>query len=129
MKHALKDITENMHGLLESIFATYAMILRDKYPDRTIRKAAVFASAIREFERLGFIELVDARNGIPEHVPDFLVSTIKRAKTPIWIPGKNFPDEPFDLYDRMNPSLRDDKVVWKHTTSKRRVTWRAPKSE
>jgi hypothetical protein len=124
MKHALRDVTENMHGLLESMFATYAMILRDKYPGRTIRKATVFASAIPKFERLGFIELVDARIGIPDDVPDFLVSTIKRAKSPIWIPGKNFPDEPFDLYDRMKPSLRNDEIAWKHTPSKRRITWR-----
>jgi hypothetical protein len=129
MKHALGNLTDNMHGLLESMFANYAGILRAKYPDRTIRKEAVLASAIAEFERLGFIELVDTRVGIPDDTPDFLVTTIKRSKPPIWIPGKNFPDEPFDLYDRMKPSLRNDKVVWKHTPSKRRVTWRTRVSD
>ena len=124
MKHALRNMTENMHGLLESMFTHYASTLRTEYPSRAVRKATVFASAIPEFERLGFIELVDARIGIPEDVPDFLVPTIKRAKPPIWIPGRNFPDEPFDLYERMKPSLQNNEVIWKHTSSRRRVTWR-----
>lgn len=124
MKHALWNMTENMHGLLEFMFTHYARTLRTQYPGRAVRKATVFASAIPEFERLGFIELVDGRIGIPEDVPDFLVPTIKRARPPIWIPGRNFPDEPFDLYERMKPSLHNDAVVWKHTPSRRRVTWR-----
>jgi hypothetical protein len=80
MKHAPRNMTENMHGLLESMFTHYACALRTEYPGRAVRKATVFASAISEFERLGFIELVDARIGIPQDVPDFLGPTIKRAK-------------------------------------------------
>jgi hypothetical protein len=129
MKHALKNLTGNMHGLVESMFATYARTLRGRYPHRTIRNAAVFASAIQEFRRLGYIELVDARVEIPEGPPDFLISTIRRAKPPIWIPGKNFPDDPFDLDESMKPSLRGDEVVWKHTPSKRPVTWRTRGSD
>jgi hypothetical protein len=124
MKHALSNMTENMHGLLESMFAQYARELREKYPNRTIRKEAVFASAIQEFERRGFIELVDARAGIPNHVPEFLVATIKRAKPPIWIPGKNFPHEPFDLFAQMKPSLQNNEVIWKHIPSGRWATLR-----
>src|ERR1700693_6225040 len=67
MKHALKNsITENMHGLLECIFVDYANQLRANYPGRIIRNAAVFASGVPEFARLSFIELVDARSGMPE---------------------------------------------------------------
>jgi hypothetical protein len=96
-----------MYGLLESIFAEYADRLRANYPDRTIRNAAVFASGVPEFARLGLIELVDARTGIPEGIPDFLVRTIKRAKhQPIWIPGPNFPDDPMDIYEQMKPWMR-----------------------
>jgi hypothetical protein len=129
MKHALQNITENMHGLLESMFAQYARVLRTEYPGRSIRKATVFASAIQEFQRLGFIELVDARIEIPNDIPEFLVTTIKRARSPIWIPGRNFPDDPFELDVTMKPSLRGDKVVWKHTPSKRPVTWRTRESD
>ena len=97
MKHQLKNsTTENMLGLLECTFVDYAKQLRASYPGRIIRNAAVFVSGVPEFARLGFIELVDARSGIPEGIPDFLVRTIKRTKhQPIWIPGVNFPDEPF----------------------------------
>jgi tRNA A37 N6-isopentenylltransferase MiaA len=103
MRHALKNsIKENMHGLLESIFVDYANQLRANYPERTIRNGAVFASGVLEFARLGYIELVDARTGIPDGVPAFLVRTIKRAKhQPIWIPGANFPDDPWDLCEQM----------------------------
>ena len=74
MKHALKNsIKENMHGLLECIFVDYANQLRANYPGRIIRNAKVFASGVPEFARLGYIELVDARSGIPEDIPDFLV--------------------------------------------------------
>jgi hypothetical protein len=93
MRHKPRSVTENMHGLLESIFATYAGMLRDKYPNRTIRNATVFASAITAFERLGFIESVDARIGIPKDVPEPVVTTIKRARPPIWVPGRNFPND------------------------------------
>ena len=63
------------------------------------------ASAVPEFARLGFIELVDARSGIPDSIPDFLVRSIKRAKhQPIWIPGVNFPDDPMDIYEQSTKS-------------------------
>jgi len=126
MRHTQKNsITENMHGLLECIFVDYANQLRAKYPDRTIRNAAVLTSGVPEFARLGFIELVDARTGIPEGLPDRLVHTIKRAKhQPIWIPGVNFPDNAMDIYDQMKPTMRNNEVVWRHIPSKRRSTWR-----
>lgn len=126
MKHVLKNcIKENMHGLLESTFVDYANRLRANYPDRTIRNAAVFLSDVPEFARPGFIELVDARTKIPEGLPAFLVRTIKRAKyQPIWIPGPNFPDDPFDIYEQMKPSMRGDEIVWQHFPSKRRSSWR-----
>jgi hypothetical protein len=58
MKHILKNsITENMYGLLECTLVDYATRLRKDYPDRIIRNAAVFASGVPEFARLGFIEL------------------------------------------------------------------------
>ena len=63
MKHAVKNLKENMHDLLESLFEDYARQLRADYPEQTIRKAVVFASAIREFARLGYIELVNVRLG------------------------------------------------------------------
>jgi hypothetical protein len=111
MKHALKNsINENMHWLLESLFVQYANLLRSNYPDKTIRNAAVFASGFQEFARRGYIELVDGRIGIPEGLPLDLVRTIKRAKhQPIWIPGPNFPDDPWDK--QMKPSSRGDEVV------------------
>jgi hypothetical protein len=126
MKHILKNsITENMYGLLECTFVDYATQLRKEYPDRIIRNAAVFASGVPEFARLGFIQLVDARAGIPEGIPDFLVRTIKRAKyQTIWIPGPNFPDDPMDIYEQMKPSMRGDESVWQHFPPKRPSTWR-----
>ena len=126
MKHALKNSTkDNMHGLLECIFVEYANQLRANYPGRIIRNAKVFASGVPEFARLGFIELVNARSGIPEGIPDFLVRTIKRAKhQPIWIPGVNFPDDPWDINEQMKPYMLNDEVVWQHIPSKRRSTWR-----
>jgi hypothetical protein len=127
MRHALKNsIKENMHGLLECIFVDYANQLRANYPGRKIRNAKIFASGVPEFARLGFIELVDARSGIPEGIPEFLVRTIKRAKhQPIWIPGVNFPDDPWDINKQMRPFIVNNEVVWQHIPSKRRSTWRA----
>jgi hypothetical protein len=62
---------------------------------------------------------------MPNDIPDSLVRTVKRAKQqPIWIPGVNFPDEPFDIFEQMKPSMRDDEVVWQHIPSKRPSTWR-----
>ena len=85
----------------------------------------MFLSGVPEFARRGFIELVDARTGIPEGLPAFLVRTIKRAKyQPIWIRGPNFPDDPFDIYEQMKPSMRGDEIVWQHFPSKRRSSWR-----
>jgi hypothetical protein len=127
MRHALRNsIQENMHGLLESLFVRHANLLRSQYPDKTIRNAHVFRSGVKEFARLGYIELVDARTGIPDGLPAFLVRTIKRAKQPIWIPGPNFPDEPWKIDDLMKPSFRGDEIVWQHIPAKRRNTWRDP---
>ena len=71
MRNKVKSpVTENMHALLECVFADYACELRVKYPTQKIRNAAVIASGEPEFARLGFIELVDARKGIPAHVPE-----------------------------------------------------------
>jgi hypothetical protein len=125
MKHSLKDSIEgNMHALLESTFVRNANLLRSKYPDKTIRNADVFTSGVKEFARLDYIELVDARIGIPNGLPAFLVRTIKRAKPPIWIPGPNFPYEPWEIDNLMKASMRGNEVVWQHCPSKRRVTWR-----
>jgi len=126
MKHALKNsIKDNMHGLLECTFADYANQLRANYPGRIIRNAKVFASGVPEFARPGFIELVDARCGIPDGIPDFLVRTIKRAKhQPIWIPGVNFPDDPWAIYEQMKPFMLNDEVIWQHIPAKHNSTWR-----
>lgn len=87
--------------------------------------AAVFVSGVPEFARRGYIELVDARTGIPGSIPAFLVRTIKRAKhQPIWIPGPNFPDEPVDMYEQMRPSMRGNEIVWQHFPGKSASTWR-----
>jgi hypothetical protein len=128
MKHAVKNsIRENMHGLLECTFVDYANRLRATYPERTIRNGAVFASGVPEFARLGYIELVDAKASIPGGLPPSLVRTIKRAKhQPIWIPGPNFPDDPWDIFDQMKPSIHADNIVWQHVPAKRRNTWRDP---
>jgi hypothetical protein len=46
-----------------------------------------------------YIQLIDARKGIPDDLPDRLVITIKGSRRqPIWMPGPNFPDEPFDMF-------------------------------
>jgi hypothetical protein len=72
MRHPLKNsTTENMHRLLECTFADYANQLRASYPGQIIRNATVFASGVPEFARLGFIELVDARNGMPKDIPGY----------------------------------------------------------
>lgn len=126
MRHALKNsIKENMHALLECTFVDYANRLRENYPERIIRNGAVFASGVPEFARLGYIELVDARTGIPDDIPPCLVRTIKRAKhQPIWVPGPNFPDDPRDMEKQMRPWLRGAEIVWEHFPAKRRSTWR-----
>ncbi len=126
MRHALKNsIKENMHALLECMFVDYANLLRERYPERTIRNAAVFASGVPEFARLGYIELVDAGIGIPDDIPPSLVRTIKRAKyQPIWVPGPNFPDDALDVDEQMRPSLRGDEIIWEHFPAKRQSTWR-----
>ena len=125
MKHFVSSIQENMHGLLEHMFVDYANLLRSKYPNKTIRNAAVFTSGVPEFARFGYIELIDARKGIPEEIPDFLVRTIKRSKRqPIWMPGPKFPDEPFDMYDQMKPYMLGNQLLWLHTPSQKPITWR-----
>ena len=125
MKHPLKDLKENVHGLLESLFVGYAKDLRTRYPELRIRKAMVLNSAIREFARLRYIELVDGRLGVPQDIPDFLVRAIKRAKhQPIWIPGPNFPDDRWDLYHQMKPSIHGIEIAWQHTPAQKPNTWR-----
>lgn len=126
MKHKLKNsIKENMHELLECMFVDYANRLRSNYPDRKIRNAAVFTSGVPEFALRGYIELVGARTCIPDSLPAFLVRTIKRAKhQPIWIPGSNFPDDYFDMYEQMKPAMRGDEIVWKHFPRKSPSSWR-----
>jgi hypothetical protein len=120
---------ENMHGLLESLLVGYANRLRADYPELTIRNAAVLSSAVQEFARLGYIELVDRRGIIPEDIPNFLVRTIRRAKhQPIWIPGPNFPDDPWDLYHQMKPSMQGNELVWQHTPAQKPNTWRKRRS-
>ena len=66
MKHFVSSIQENKHGLLEHMFVDYANLLRSKYPYKTIRNAAVFASGVPEFARFGYIELIDARKAKPD---------------------------------------------------------------
>ena len=129
MRHRVRTIKENMHPLLEGTFVDYANQLRINYPGKTIRNAAVFASGVPEFAGLGYIQLVDARTGIPDDIPPFPVRTIKRSKhQPIWVPGTNFPDDPWDINAQMKPSMRGDEIVWQHCPSKRRNTWRERKA-
>ncbi len=126
MKHSVGSIQENMHGLLEHIFIGYANLLRAKYPDKIIRNAEVFASGVPEFARLGYIQLVDSRKGIPQDIPEFLVRTAKRSKRqPIWIPGPRFPDDSFDMDEQMKPYLLGRQVLWLHAPSAKPNTWRA----
>ena len=123
MKHSQNSPTANMHAILECIFIDYANQLRAAYPGRKIRNAAVFASAIPEFERFGYIELVDTRNGVRKGIPKCLIDRIKRSKRqPSWIPSRNFPVDLSNIVREMTPSIRGDAVVWRHTpTECRRV--------
>jgi hypothetical protein len=117
MRHRHNSPAENMHALLECVFVDYANQLRAEYPDRKIRNATVFASAIPAFAHFGYIELVRKTN-IPKGIPDFLINTIKRSKEDaIWIPSKNFPRDPMDLYAEMKPYMRGDTVLWRHQHS------------
>lgn len=119
MKYHQYSPTANMHPILECMFVDYANQLREKYPGRKIRNTAVFASGIPEFERFGYIELVNAKTGIRKGIPEFLIGTIKRSRRlPIWIPSTNFPVNSFDLLEEMKPSIQGDAVVWRHTPSK-----------
>jgi hypothetical protein len=107
-----------MHAILECTFVDYANQLRAAYPGRRIRNAAVFASAISAFERLGYIELVNPKIGMRKGIPEFLIDTIKRSKRqPIWIPSRNFPVDLSDIVKEMKPSMQGDSVVWRHTPS------------
>jgi hypothetical protein len=123
MTHDQNTPTANMHAILKCIFVDYANQLRAAYPGRKIRNGAVFASAIPEFERLGYIELVDTRNGIRKGIPKVLIDRIKRSKRqPIWIPSRNFPVDLSNIVREMTPSIRGDAVVWRHTpTECRRI--------
>jgi hypothetical protein len=77
---------QNLHALLKEIFSMYAVDLRARYSGQTIRNADVFDSAIREFSRLNYIELVDCSRGVPAGVPSVLVRRLKRVRHhPIWI--------------------------------------------
>ena len=118
MRHHQNSPAANMHAILECIFVDYANVLRAKYPGRKIRNAAIFASGIPEFERFGYIELVDARTEIRKGIPEFLIDTIKRSKRqPIWIPSRNFPVDLSDIVKEMKPCIQGDAVVWQHTPS------------
>ena len=118
MRHHQNSPGANMHAILEGIFVDYANDLREVYPGQTIRNAAVFASGIPEFERFGYIELVNAKTGIRKGIPEFLIRTVKRARRlPIWIPSTNFPADPFDIHKEMNASMDGDAVVWRYTPS------------
>jgi hypothetical protein len=123
MTHDQNTPTANMHAIPKCIFVDYANQLRAAYPGRKIRNGAVFASAIPEFERLGYIELVDTRNGIRKGIPKVLIDRIKRSKRqPIWIPSRNFPVDLSNIVREMTPSIRGDAVVWRHTpTECRRI--------
>jgi hypothetical protein len=118
MRHHQNSPNANMHAILECIFVDYANQLRAEYPGRKIRSAAVFASGIPEFERLGYAELVNAKTGIRTGIPRFLIDTIKRSKRqPIWIPSRHFPVDSSDIFKEMKPSIQGDAVVWQHTPS------------
>jgi hypothetical protein len=118
MRHHQNSPAANMHEILECILINYVNELRAKYPGRKIRNAEVFASAIPEFERFGYIELVNAKTGIRKGIPEFLIDTIKRSKRlPIWIPSRNFPVDLSDIVKEMKPSIQGDAVVWRHTQS------------
>ena len=118
MKHRQNSPLENMHGLLECMFIRYAIQLRAEYPNRKIRNATVFASAIPAFARFGYIELV-RKTSIPKYIPWFLIKTIKRSKEDaIWIPSKNFPRHALDLDKEMKPYMEGDAVLWRHCASK-----------
>ena len=73
MKHALKNsMTENMHGLLRIDVRPICQPAAVKLPGQDHRNADVFTSGVKEFARLGYIELVDARTGIPTGFRRFL---------------------------------------------------------
>ena len=121
MRHRQNSPTENMHPILECVFIDYANQLRAKYPDRKIRNVEVFASGILAFARLGYIELADARTGIRNGIPKFLVDRIKRCRRqPVWIPSTNFPADLFDLEKEIKPSIHGDAVVWRYIAFKSR---------
>ena len=107
-----------IYGLIRSILVAYAQDLRDKYPGLTIRNETVFASAIRELSRHGYIQLVDGRRGVPAWLPEPLVRTLRRVKyQPIWMPGPRFPDSAF-VEKYLWPSMKNGEIVWHHSPSK-----------
>ena len=40
------------------------------------------------------------------------------------MPGPNFPDEPFDMYDQMKPYMLGNQLLWLHMPSHKPITWR-----
>jgi hypothetical protein len=110
---------EHICGLLEEFFFCYAAKLQEAHPGRPIRIEAVFESGIPEFERLGYIELIDARKGTPKGIPDIFVREAKRARAPMWVLGQNWPGRIFDIFDQMKVSLGDDRVLWEHSPPER----------
>jgi hypothetical protein len=113
-----------LYGYIYHILKAYAQRLRDEYPNLTIRNATVFESAIREFSRYGYIELVDGKRGIPAWLPDRLVRTIKRVKyKPIWMPGPNYPYSGF-ISDFLRPSMKRGKIVWHHSKKGNKNWWK-----
>ena len=115
---------QNLHALPKETLSMYARDLRAQYPNQTIRNTTVIDSAIREWSRFGYIELVDCRREIPAEIPGVLVRRLKRVRRhPIWIMGRQFPDDPMDMFDQMRPSMKGDKVVWRHHPSRRKPTW------
>jgi phosphate uptake regulator len=53
MKHAVKNLKENMHDLLESLFEDYARQLRADYQSKRLQGGRI-RFCIREFARLGY---------------------------------------------------------------------------
>jgi len=48
-----------------------------------------------------------------------MIKTIKRSKEDaMWVPSKNFPRNPMDLYEEMKPYMDGDVVLWRHRASK-----------
>jgi hypothetical protein len=117
MQNKLRNstITENIYPLLEYTLMDYANELRSEYPALKISNALVFEAAISELARRGFIELVDARKGIPAHVSQYHAQRVKRIKRqPVWIPTGKWPDWSDDILNIVRPYMRGNAVAWKY---------------